>query len=92
MICFPFTSIFFAALQKGIPAIFYYPFADEGLKKVAHLQEFTVYGKDNLTKWFEGFRKGQANLPSPERIKELCGLEKGVAIRKHFISELVEIL
>lgn len=92
VICFPFTSIFFAAIQKGIPAVFYYPFPDEGLKTVSQLQEFTVYGKDNLAKWFESFRKGQLNLPSPEKIKELCGLERDVAIRKHFISELVEVL
>lgn len=96
VICFPFTSIFFAALQKGIPAIFYYPFPDEGLKKVTELQEFTIYGKENLAKWFTDFRlrlkNGQSTLPPPERIKELCGLEMGTPVREKFISNLADIL
>ena len=95
VICFPFTSIFFAALQKGIPAIFYYPFPDEGLKKVTELQEFTIYGKENLAKWFTDFRlrlkNGQSTLPPPERIKELCGLEMGTPVREKFISNLADI-
>ncbi|MCB9770999.1 MAG: hypothetical protein H6754_00385 [Candidatus Omnitrophica bacterium] len=92
VICFPFTSIFFAALQKGIPAIFYYPFEDDGLKKVSHLQEFTIYGKHNLVKWFVSFREGKVYIPSQEQIKNLCGLEKDRNVRDHFISQLVEVL
>ena len=92
VICFPFTSIFFAALQKGIPAIFYYPFEDDGLKKVSHLQEFTIYGKDNLAKWFIVFREGKLQVPSQAQIMNLCGLEKNRNVRDHFISQLVEVL
>ncbi len=91
VICFPFTSIFFAALQKNIPAIFYYPFEDPGLKKILDLQPFTIYGRENLQAWFKDFQAGKVLPPSREEIIRLCGIAPGENVRNQFINSLTEI-
>ncbi len=93
VICFPFTSVFYAALQKGIPAIFYYPVQqDPGLENRGELAPFTIYGKENLIKWFADFRENRILLPSLPQIEDLCGVGLGISVRERFISQLANIL
>ena len=92
VICFPFTSIFFAALQKGVPGMFYYPFADSGLRKIALFQPFTAYGRDNLGKRFQDFYEGRAHRLDAGESAKLCGIETGAPVRERFIGELSRIL
>ena len=72
--------------------MFYYPFADSGLRKIALFQPFTAYGRDNLGKRFQDFYEGRAHRLDAGESAKLCGIETGAPVRERFIGELSRIL
>jgi len=89
IICMAYTSIYYAAQQKGIPAIFYSPIKDEALENEKGLDSLLSIGKKDLLNRIKGIVNNKnEGLISGNYYEDLVGINKHDSIRHNFINQL----
>jgi len=92
IICMAFTSIYYAAQQKRIPAIFYSPLITKELQHNKKLNDQLIVGKIDLeNKVNDIISDKKKGLISEDIYENQISFNKNTSVRRSFINQLSEI-